>query len=352
MRVLVTGGAGFIGSHVIDALLADGHQVLAVDCMLESVHDGRRRTIDPKADLVEADLRDARALASVVKGVDAVSHHAAMVGLEPSFEDARRYVEHNDVGTVSLLQALAEADFSGRFVLASSMVVYGEGAYTCHQHGRIEASERRAVDLDAGRFEPTCPICGGPLVPHPVEEDSPMNPRNVYAATKVHQEHLARAFERARGVPVTTLRYHNVYGARMPLNTPYAGVASIFRSALARGEAPNVFEDGNQMRDFVTVEDVARANVMALAATEPPAGEFNISSGRASSVRRMADLLAASMGGPAPVVTGRWRRGDVRHVLGSPERARRAFGWRARVSIEEGVGRFASAPREASSNRA
>ena len=348
VRVLVTGAAGFIGSHIVDALIADGHDVVAFDSLMESVHSDLPDYINPAATLVTADLRDAGALDRWVPGIDAVSHQAAMVGLETSFADAPQYVSHNGVGTAALLSSLDAAGFEGRLVLASSMVVYGEGAYECREHGDVRIPPRRAEDLKAGRFDPPCPLCGESLRPAVVEEDRPVEPRNVYAATKLHQETLCAVFGRVRRVPVTALRYHNVYGDRMPFNTPYAGVASIFRSALEREEAPRVFEDGRQVRDFISVEDVARANVMALTALEPPEGAFNIATGEPHSVGEMATALADAMDGPTPVVTGEWRTGDVRHVFASPKHAEKTFGWRATVAFSDGMKRFATqAPRGA-----
>ena len=231
-----------------------------------------------------------------------------MVGLGTDIGDIADYVAHNDLGTAILLRELARAGFTGRLVLASSMVVYGEGRYACREHGLVRPGPRAEADLAAGRFEPPCPICAAPLAPRSIPEDAPADPRNVYAATKLHQEHLAAAFSRETGVPVTALRYHNVYGPRMPRDTPYAGVASIFASALADGRAPRVFEDGGQLRDFVHVRDVARANVIALTAPEAVPGAFNVASGTPRSIGEMAAALHAASPRRAP------RAGDDRRV--------------------------------------
>jgi dTDP-L-rhamnose 4-epimerase len=276
-----------------------------------------------------------------VAGVAAVSHQAAMVGLGTDIGDIADYVAHNDFGTAVLLQALAARGFAGRLVLASSMVVYGEGRYACPEHGVVSPPPRAPADLDAGRFEPPCPACGAPLEPRPVPEDAPADPRNVYATTKLAQEHLCASFARETGATVTALRYHNVYGPRMPRDTPYAGVASIFRSALAAGRAPRVFEDGAQRRDFVHVRDVAVANVQALEAGAP--GAFNVASGTPRSVGEMADALARATEGPQPQVTGEWRAGDVRHVFASPKRAATVLGFRAEEDFEAGMREFATA---------
>jgi dTDP-L-rhamnose 4-epimerase len=226
------------------------------------------------------------------------------------------------------------------------MVVYGEGRYACPEHGDVTPGPRAIADLDAGRFEPPCPLCGCTLEPRSVPEDAPLDPRNVYAATKLHQEHLLSAFSREHdGVRPVALRYHNVYGPRMPRDTPYAGVASSFRSSLERGEAPRVFEDGAQLRDFVHVGDVAQANVLALEGGQEVRGAFNVASGVPRSVGDMARALAAAIpGGPAPIVTGDYRRGDVRHVFASPDRAHDVLGFRAGTMLEAGMAEFAVAP--------
>ncbi|MET9848433.1 NAD-dependent epimerase/dehydratase family protein [Streptomyces ossamyceticus] len=328
MRVLVTGGAGFIGSHVVDALTEVGHEPVVFDVAADR----------------GADVRDRDAVARALHGVDAVCHQAAMVGLGTGFADAAEYVSRNDLGTAVLLTAMADAGVR-RLVLAGSMVVYGEGRYACARHGVVRPGPRDTVDLDAGRFEPLCPGCGAELAPGLVEEDAPVDPRNVYATTKLAQEHLAAAWARATGGTAVSLRYHNVYGPRMPRDTPYAGVASFFRSALARGEAPRVFEDGRQRRDFVHVRDVAAANAVALEADTATGAltVYNTGSGEPHTVGEMARALAAAHGGPEPVVTGEYRLGDVRHITADSRRLRAELGWKPEVGFAEGMREFARA---------
>ncbi|MER5964614.1 NAD-dependent epimerase/dehydratase family protein [Streptomyces sp. NPDC002057] len=350
MRVLVTGGAGFIGSHIVTALLGTGHEPVVLDALLPGAHPIAPEP--PAAEFVRADVRDPAAVRAALRGVDAVCHQAAMVGLGQDFADTPEYVSCNDLGTAVLLAAMAETGVR-RLVLAGSMVVYGEGRYECPRHGPVRPGARRREDLAAGRFEPCCGRCGSELLPELVGEEAPSDPRNVYAATKLAQEHLAAAWARSAGGTAVSLRYHNVYGPGMPRDTPYAGVASFFRSALARGEAPRVFEDGGQRRDFVHVRDVASANVLALAATAgPPTGglaPYNTGSGEPHTIGEMAAALASAHGGPAPVVTGEFRLGDVRHITADSSRLRGDLGWRPEVGFTEGMAEFAVAGQRASS---
>jgi dTDP-L-rhamnose 4-epimerase len=344
-RVLVTGGAGFIGSHLVDLLIAEGREVRVLDCFHPAAHTRRPDYLNPAAELIEGDLTDPAVAAAAVEGVDAVSHQAAMVGLGLDFAEVDDYVAANDLGTARLLAALARADFRGPLVLASSMVVYGEGRYRCPTHGDVRPAPRAPADLEAGRFEPPCPVCGLPLEPASIGEDAPTEPRSVYAATKLHQEHLCGLFAREHPeVSVTMLRYHNVYGPRMPRDTPYAGVASIFRSALAGGRSPRVFEDGGQLRDFIHVADIARANLAALDRRGGPAA-FNVATGSPRSILDVAELLSESAGATAPrlEVTGEFRLGDVRHVFADPTRAREELGFAAEVDLATGMAEFATA---------
>ena len=344
MRVLLTGAAGFIGSRVGAALRAAGHELVAVDAMLPAAH-GRDARLPQ--DCRRVDIRDADALAPLLDGIDVVCHQAAMVGAGVNAADAPEYGSHNDFGTAVLLAQMFHAGVA-RLVLASSMVVYGQGRYHCREHGPVAPLPRRRADLDAGVFEHRCPVGGEELAWRLVDEDAPLQPRSLYAASKTAQEHYALAWSESTGGSVVALRYHNVYGPDMPRDTPYSGVAAIFRSALEKGEPPHVFEDGGQMRDFVHVDDVAAANVAAVAADRGGFTAANVCSGQPISIMEVATMLCeargSAVGAVSPVVTGQCRSGDVRHIVADPARAADVLGFRAVVKPREGLRDFAFAP--------
>ncbi|WP_253259802.1 NAD-dependent epimerase/dehydratase family protein [Subtercola boreus] len=402
--LLVTGGAGFIGSAIVREALGLGWRVRVLDSLRADVHavrpsDETTPVIDgvslddSRVEFQLGDVTDPEAVAAALDGVSVVCHQAAKVGLGVDFLDAPDYVASNELGTAVLLAGMTRAGI-GRLVMASSMVVYGEGSYRrasgadgqaggqtseevdpgagpetdVHAGAAIRPPARLQSDLEAGRFDPLDPMTGLPLIPALISEDDPLDPRNVYASSKLSQEYLAASWARSTGGRAIALRYHNVYGPGMPQNTPYAGVASLFRSAIERGEAPRVFEDGRQRRDFVHVADVARANLRAVESTavdstaadstavdstavdSTAAGvgssfrAFNVGSGTVHTIGDLAEALSRWSGGLEPVVTGEFRLGDVRHITASSERLRAELGWQPSVSFDEGVREFASAP--------
>jgi dTDP-L-rhamnose 4-epimerase len=344
VRVLLTGSAGFIGTAIGSALESGGHQVVRVDLMLEQAH----AAVAPPEGTHHLDVRDAGAWTHLLDGIDAVCHQAAMVGAGVTVADLPLYAGHNDLGTAVLLAAMHTAGVD-RLVLASSMVVYGEGRYTCATHGDQAPPARAVAALDGGDFDNHCPVCDQPLAWATVDEDARLDPRSSYAASKLAQEHYAAAWVRQADAAAVALRYHNVYGPGMPRDTPYSGVAAMFRSSLERGERPKVYEDGAQARDFVHVDDIARANVLALeSVVAGPAAAydaFNVASGRPVTILEVARLVGSGMETAVePEVTGGYRLGDVRHVVASPARAAEALGFTAQVTPEEGLRAFATAP--------
>ena len=348
MKVLLTGSAGFVGGAVADQLEAQGDEVVRVDLLIPEAHPPGAVARDTH----RVDVRDAAALRPLLDGVDVVCHQAAMVGAGATVADLPAYASHNDLGTAVLLATMHDAGVA-RLVVASSMVVYGEGRYVCAQHGDQRPRPRSVQALEAGDFENHCAVCGRPLVWGLVEEDARLDPRSSYAASKVATEHYVAAWARQAPGAGVALRYHNVYGPRMPRDTPYSGVAALFRSAVEHGRAPEVFEDGWQMRDFVHVRDVARANLLAirqvLEAPDETFATYNVCSGEPIPVRRVAGLVAQGVPGQTgrdltPEVSGRYRLGDVRHVVASPEKARRELGFVAQVRPEQGLPEFATAP--------
>jgi dTDP-L-rhamnose 4-epimerase len=334
----------------MEAVAAAGHEVRGFDSLSPAVHHGKPSYIPNEADLRVADVRDSAAVDDALDGVDAVCHLAAVVGLGVSLADLPLYADVNVTGTAVLLDAMGRRGVS-RLVLSSSMVVYGEGAYECRLDGSVRPLPRAAADLEAGVFEPRCPVCGSALSWSTVFEGAALDPRNAYATSKLAQEHLAANWARLTGGTAVALRYHNVYGPRMPRDTPYSGVAAIFRSSLESGAPPRVYEDGGQRRDFVHVRDVARCNVLALDATGPAAAAagtlraYNVASGTPHSVLDMASALAVEFGAQVePKVTGDYRLGDVRHIVASPRAACRDLGFTAEVGFAAGMAEFARAP--------
>jgi dTDP-L-rhamnose 4-epimerase len=339
-QVLITGGAGFIGSHVADHLLATGYRVRVFDNGAVQVHgplEGPPSYLSPAVDYVRGDIRDGAALERALRGVDAVLHLAAMVGVGQSMYEVERYTAVNELGTAALMQALLERPV-GRLVVASSMSVYGEGRYLTAAGEVCDYAEREAVRIRAGDWEPT-DRADGPLRPIATPEEKMPSLRSVYALNKYAQERMSLLVGEAYGIPTIALRFFNVYGTRQALSNPYTGVLAIFAARLLNGNRPRVFEDGAQRRDFVHVSDVARACRLALEAPSEVRGVFNIGSGESRTIRDVALQLASTMGRPelGPEITGRYRTGDVRHCFADIGGAREALGFEPQVAFEEGL---------------
>jgi dTDP-L-rhamnose 4-epimerase len=331
--ILVTGGAGFIGSHVADELLARGHQVRILDALVEQVHDGAEwpEHLSPESELIVGDVRDRSLVREALDGGDAVVHLAARVGVGQSMYEIDEYVSANTHGTAVLLEALLDRPV-GKLVVASSMSIYGEGLYR-----PVPAAERRRSDLESRRWEPLGPD-GDPRTPLPTPETKECANSSVYALTKYDQERLCLVYGSAYDVPAVALRFFNVYGPRQALSNPYTGVLAIFASRLLNGNAPLVYEDGEQRRDFVNVKDVARACALALERGGADGLPVNIGSGHSVSVNEIARALAAVLGSDVePEVTGKYRVGDIRHCFADISRARDLLGFEPQVSLEDGM---------------
>lgn len=345
MHILVTGGAGFIGRRVVGTLTQAGHRVRVLDILLPDTHFSQVPPEFPDGvEFVRGDLRDQDTVAAALRGVDLVSHHAAVVGRGKEMLDAPHHVSCNDLGTANLLAAMAGQGIA-RLILASTVALYGDSNYDCPGHGRVRPRRRDRADLEAGLFEPRCGECGSVLADSPVAETDLLDPpRNIYAITKLTQEYLAEAWARETGGQAIALRYHNVYGPDIPYQSPYSGVAAVFRSMVARGEAPKVYEDGGPTRDFVHVSDVAAAHEAVLPLPLTGFRAFNVASGVPHSIHDVAAALSAARGGPEPVITGAFRIGDVRHIVASPARLIAETGWRPLTGFDEGMKEFAHAP--------
>jgi dTDP-L-rhamnose 4-epimerase len=345
MKALVTGGAGFIGSHLADALLARGERVRILDNLDTLAHpEGAPAHLDPEAELMVADLRDRAAVDRALAGVDRVFHLGGVVGNGESMVNVRRAVDHNAAGTATLLEAVVERrDTIRRLVAASSMVVYGEGAYRCPEHGVVHPPLRAAEQMRRRDWELRCPTCGAGAEPVPTAEDAPLRPTSVYGITKRDQEELVLVLGRAYGLETVALRYLGVYGPRQALANPYTGVAAIFAARLLNGRRPLVFEDGAQIRDLVHVSDVVRATAAAMDAPAAPGHAINVATGRGVRVRDLARRLAAALGSSlTPDVTGEYRAGDIRHCFADVGRARTLLGFEARTGLDEGLPELAA----------
>lgn len=339
--MLVTGGAGFIGSHLVDALVDRGHRVRVLDALVSQVHgDSSTPTyLNPAAEFVRGDVCERQAVDLALEGIDVVFHEAAEVGVGQSMYEIHRYVRANDVGTAVLLEAvLARQPQIRKLVVASSMSIYGEGAYSCFACGPVAPQLRPAAQLLERRWELECPNCGKELSPAPTTEEKPLFPTSVYAITKQDQEQFCLAVGRSYGIPTVALRYFNVYGTRQALSNPYTGVCAIFSARLLNGNRPLIFEDGEQTRDFVHVSDIVRANLLALDTERADYQALNIGTGAATSVRAVCRLLAQGLGVHLdPEIVGKYREGDIRHCVADISKAKSLLGYEPQVSLEHGI---------------
>ncbi len=339
-QILITGGAGFVGSHLADGLLRAGHRVRVLDDLTPQVHsDGAPGYLSPEVELVVGDIRDGKLLRRAISQVDVIFHFAATVGVGQSMYEISRYMSVNTQGTAELLQAMLDTKATvAKLIVASSMSIYGEGRYRCTVCGRSAFPEVRPVaQLRSSQWELHCTGCNGVLAPAPTNEAKPSEINSVYALSKRDQEELCLIYGRTYGLPVTALRFFNIYGTRQALSNPYTGVAAIFASRLINNQAPLVFEDGEQMRDFVSVHDIVRANLLAMDRPESDGKVINVGCGQPITIRRVAELLSSALGkNIAPVITQKYRAGDIRHCYADLTAAQELLGYQPEVSHEEG----------------
>lgn len=340
MRILITGGAGFVGSHLADELLEHGHEVRVLDDLIAQVHEGRQRPayLHKDVELIRGDVRDATIVRRALLGVDAVYHFAARVGVGQSMYQVAEYTSANAFGTAALLAEVIERPVE-RFVVASSMSLYGEGLYVDSRGAQVTDADRSPEQLREGVWDPLGPD-GDPLQPIPTPESKPPRLASVYALSKFDQERLALLVGNAYNIPTVALRFFNIYGTRQALSNPYTGVLAIFAARLLNGRAPLLFEDGQQRRDFVSVHDIVQACRLAL---ERPAAlvggkAFNVGSGDSRSVLDVAHLLARTLGVDVePEVTGKYRIGDIRHCFADLSLSRSVLGYTPQVRLEDGL---------------
>ena len=339
-NILVTGGAGFIGSHIVDALIDRGHRVRVLDALVEQVHgDAGPQYLNPKAEFLQGDVCDADLVNRALEGVDVVYHKAAEVGVGQSMYEIGRYVRANDLGTAVLLEAIVKRRPQiQKLVVASSMSIYGEGAYACDNCGPVQPKLRPLSQLLDRDWEIDCPQCGAKAKPAPTNEDKPLFPSSVYAISKQDQEQFCLVVGRAYEIPVVALRYFNVYGPRQALSNPYTGVCAIFSGRLLNDESPSIFEDGEQTRDFVHVSDIVQANLLALETDKADYQALNIGTGFPISISEIALMLADGLHKDIkPQVTGKYREGDIRHCVADISRARKLLGYEPKVKLADGI---------------
>lgn len=341
MRVLVTGGAGFIGSHLSDLLLAEGHEVRALDSIETQVHpDGERPGyLDPAVELVVGDVRDREAVRHAVGGVDAVVHLAAAVGVGQSMYEIERYMSINTIGCAVVLEEILERrDAIQKVVVASSMSIYGEGQHldpATGEHG-LAPGLRPTKQLERHEWEVRG--ANGPLEPEPTAETKPLRPTSIYAISKRDHEEMVLAIGAAYGIPSVALRFFNVYGARQALSNPYTGVGAIFASRLMNGRPPLVFEDGQQTRDFIDVRDIVRGIHLALTKSGADGETVNLGTGKATNLLELADVLSRGLGVDIePDVVGQFRAGDIRHCYADTRKGAELLGFRSQIDFESGV---------------
>lgn len=340
-NILITGGAGFIGSHLADKLLLDGHKITVLDCLHPQVHgpkSERPQYLHKDVNLIVGDIRDERIVAKAVMSTDVIFHFASHTGVGQSMYEIREYMDVNVQGTAVLLEAIKERNKHLRkFILASSRAIYGEGAYHCRTCGIVSPLPRSLPQLQVGEWELSCPICNLSVTPIPTPETHSPTPRSVYAVSKLAQEQLCTIFGETYQIPAVILRYFNVYGPRQSLTNPYTGVLSTFMTRLHNNKPLNIYEDGQETRDFIYVSDIVHACHLAMKTGKADNQIFNIGTGKSITLMEIAQTLTRQLRGPSPKTTGQYRFGDIRHSLADITKASQLLGYQPKVSFEKGV---------------
>jgi dTDP-L-rhamnose 4-epimerase len=338
-RILVTGGAGFIGSHIVDALVKEGHKVRILDNLEPQVHSEAPRYLNPEAEFVNGDIRSEDDVKNALRNIEVVSHHTAAVGVGQSMYQIQKYVDVNTGGTARLLDTIVNGKYDiEKMVVASSMSIYGEGAYRCSNCGIVYPKQRSESQLEAGEWDLKCPNCDQKLEPAPTDEDKPLHPTSVYAISKRDQEELCLSVGRAYKIPAVALRYFNAYGPRQSLSNPYTGVCAIFLSRIKNDKRPLIYEDGVQSRDFVSVHDIVRANLLAMSQQEADYEAFNVGTGKPISIMEIARMLVRLCGKLLePEIISKYRAGDIRHCYPDISKIRTKLGYSPQVNLEDGM---------------
>lgn len=339
-KILVTGGAGFIGSHLVDALVERGHKVCIFDNLDQQVHEGRVPSyLNKEAEFIQGDVREPSALKKALKGVEIIFHQAAAVGVGQSMYEIYNYMDANTLGTALLLELLVKEKNVEKLIVASSMSIYGEGTYSCLNCDEVIFPRVRAdAQLAAREWEFKCPLCGGPTAPRGTNEDKPLYPTSIYAISKRDQEEMCLILGRAYGLPAVALRYFNVYGPRQALSNPYTGVVAIFSSCFLNNNPPLIFEDGKQTRDFIHVSDIVKANLLAMEREEANYEVFGVGTGKPTSVLEVAQVLSNKIGcSPEVKILNKYRAGDIRHCYADITKIKEKLGFRPEVGFEDGM---------------
>lgn len=341
-RVLVTGGAGFIGSHLVDKLIELGHQVVVFDSLEPQVHGEKReipKYLNKECEFIEGDVRDRNSLRKALPKIEIIFHQAAAVGVAQSMYEISRYSQVNILGTANLLDILANQSHQvEKLIVASSMSVYGEGQYNCAKCGVVYPKLRSLSQLKKGEWEMRCPLCNEKVESLPTDEDKPLYPTSVYAISKRDQEEMCLTVGRAYHIPSVALRYFNVYGPRQALSNPYTGIAAIFSSRILNNHSPCIFEDGLQSRDFTHVSDIIQANLLAMQNNKANYQVFNVGTGRSLTVLDIARALIKELGSSLDVdIVSKYREGDIRHCYADISKIQNQLGFQPRVKFEEGI---------------